>query len=145
MKVLSIKEPFASLISNVIKKIETRSQKTNYRGELFIHASAKGVDKDSLRNNTVLKLTENMKINNGYIICRGNLIACIYMDKNFIEYIKQNPIKYSCGKYKIGRYTWLFEEIEPIPPTSAKGKLNIWNFDEKYKLIEKSIDNLKTN
>lgn len=39
MKVLSIKEPFASLISLSIKKIETRSWKTNYKGEIYIHAS----------------------------------------------------------------------------------------------------------
>ena len=39
MKALSIKEPFASLIANNIKKIETRSFKTNYRGKLYIHAS----------------------------------------------------------------------------------------------------------
>lgn len=41
MKVLSIKEPYASLIKNNIKKIETRSWKTNYRGKLYIHASKK--------------------------------------------------------------------------------------------------------
>lgn len=39
MKVLSIKEPYATLIANGNKVIETRSWKTNYRGELFIHAS----------------------------------------------------------------------------------------------------------
>ena len=39
MKVLSIKEPFASLIKSKIKFIETRSWKTNYRGEIYIHAS----------------------------------------------------------------------------------------------------------
>lgn len=45
MKVLSIKEPFASLILNKHKTIETRSWKTNYRGELFIHASGKNLEK----------------------------------------------------------------------------------------------------
>lgn len=38
MKVLTIKEPFATLIKNKIKHIETRSWKTNYRGEIYIHA-----------------------------------------------------------------------------------------------------------
>lgn len=32
MKVISVKEPFATLITNGIKRIETRSWKTNYRG-----------------------------------------------------------------------------------------------------------------
>ena len=44
MKVLSIKEPYASLIMNGDKKIETRSFKTNYRGPLYIHASGKKID-----------------------------------------------------------------------------------------------------
>ena len=39
VKVLSIREPYASLIKLKIKTIETRSFKTNYRGELYIHAS----------------------------------------------------------------------------------------------------------
>lgn len=45
MKVISLKEPFATLIMNGDKKIETRSWKTNYRGELFIHASGKNLAK----------------------------------------------------------------------------------------------------
>ena len=39
MKVISIKEPFATLIKDGIKIYETRSWKTNYRGEIYIHAS----------------------------------------------------------------------------------------------------------
>ena len=38
MKVLSITEPFATLIKNKKKFIETRSWKTNYRGKILIHA-----------------------------------------------------------------------------------------------------------
>ena len=39
MKVLSLTEPFATLIKEKMKLIETRSWKTSYRGELYIHAS----------------------------------------------------------------------------------------------------------
>ena len=41
MKVISIIEPWASLIKDNIKFIETRSWKTTYRGEIYIHASLK--------------------------------------------------------------------------------------------------------
>ena len=44
MKVLSIKEPFATLIMDKDKMIETRSFKTNYRGELYIHTSLGSVN-----------------------------------------------------------------------------------------------------
>lgn len=35
MKVLSLTEPYATLIKEKKKLIETRSWKTNYRGELY--------------------------------------------------------------------------------------------------------------
>ena len=53
MKVLSIKEPFASLIKEGYKKIETRSFKTNYRGEIYIHPSINKVT-ESYEDNKIL-------------------------------------------------------------------------------------------
>jgi len=41
MKVLSIIEPWATLIKEKKKYIETRTWKTSYRGELYIHVSKK--------------------------------------------------------------------------------------------------------
>lgn len=137
MKVISIKEPFATLIASGIKKIETRSWKTNYRGEIFIHASGKGLAKEFLTNDFVLDLIKDMDMNYGNIICRCKLVDCIYMDEKFLEYIKQNSIEYNVGEYKIGRYAWILEDIELINPIPAKGKLNIWNFDGKYKIINR--------
>ena len=43
MRVLTIKEPFATLISLGIKTTETRSWRTNYRGEIYIHAGIKSL------------------------------------------------------------------------------------------------------
>ena len=39
MKVISIKQPWATLILEGLKEYEFRSWKTKYRGELYIHAS----------------------------------------------------------------------------------------------------------
>ena len=64
MRVLSVKEPFATLILNGIKKIETRSWKTNYRGELFIHASGKTFAKEFLTNDFVINLIKDMEKSN---------------------------------------------------------------------------------
>ena len=130
MKVISIKEPFATLIAKGIKKIETRSWKTNYRGELFIHASGKQLAKEFIKNDFVLDLIKNMDMNYGNIICKCNLVDCIYMDEGFLNYINQNQIEYNLGEYKLGRYAWIIEDVEPIYPMPAKGRLNIWNFDD---------------
>ena len=129
MKAISIKEPFATLITNGMKKIETRSWKTNYRGEIFIHASGKSIAKEFLTNDYVVDLIKDMDMNYGNIICRCNLVDCIYMDEEFLEYIKQNPTEYNVGEYKLGRYAWVMQDIEPIYPIPAKGQLNNWNFD----------------
>ncbi len=128
MKVVSIKEPFATLIKEKKKYIETRSWKTNYRGELYIHASGKTLAKEFI-NEKVLKLIENLDMNYGKIICKANLVDCVLMDKDFIYKIQKNPQEYYCGLYEEGRYAWILENIEPIAPIEAKGKLNIWNYD----------------
>ena len=136
MKVISIKEPFATLITMGAKKIETRSWKTNYRGELFIHASGKTLAKEFLENKDfVLELIKNMDMNYGNIICRCNLVDCVYMDEEFLNNIKKHPMEYSLGEYKLGRYAWVMEDIEPIYPIPTKGQLNIWNFYGEYQLI----------
>ena len=85
MKVLSIKEPFATLIANGKKKIETRSWKTNYRGEMFIQASGKTLAKEILSNDYIENIIKNMSMNYGDIICRCNLVDCIYVDEKFLK------------------------------------------------------------
>ena len=45
MKVLTVKEPWASLIAYGYKEYEFRSWKTNYRGKILIHAG-KSLEKD---------------------------------------------------------------------------------------------------
>ena len=131
MKVISIKEPFATLIMNGYKSIETRSWKTNYRGELYIHASGKALAKEYLTNPYVLELIKDMNMNYGNIICKVNLVDCIYMDEEFLKKIKENEQEYNLGLYELGRYAWIFEDVFPIYPIEVRGKLNIWNYDDQ--------------
>ena len=135
MKVISIKEPFATFIKDGYKKIETRSWKTNYRGKLFIHASGKNIAKEFLTNEYVVSLTNELNMNYGNIICRGNLVDCVYMDEDFLKLMKKNEKEFNLGLYELGRYAWIFEDVEPIYPIPAKGKLNIWNYEGNYEII----------
>lgn len=61
MKALSIKQPWASLIAHGVKDIENRTWKVNFRGKIFIHASAKsaGKMKDLLTEEQYTFLKEN--------------------------------------------------------------------------------------
>lgn len=126
MKALSIREPYASLIKEGIKKIETRSFRTKYRGELLIHAS-KGKSEAS---DEVLSLLEG-EMNPGCILCKCKLVDCVYMDEEYIENIKKNHSEYICGRYEVGRYGWVLEDIEVIEPIPAKGQLGFWNYEWK--------------
>lgn len=137
MKVLSLTEPYATLIKENIKKIETRSWKTNYRGEIYIHASITSVSKDVKNNSKLMNLVNNINLNFGNIICKCNLVDCIYMDEDFVEKIKQdNPIDYICGEYKVGRYAWILEDIEPLKEViPSRGELGIWNYYSEKEII----------
>lgn len=126
MKVLTIREPFATLIKDKVKIYETRSWKTNYRGEIYIHA-AKIRSKASNVSiaSTYLKSKENPE----HIICKCLLKDCIYMDEDFISEVKKNKEEYNSGHYEVGRFAWQLEVIEVLKePIYAKGQLGIWNF-----------------
>lgn len=131
MKVLSLTEPYATLIKIGKKKIETRSWKTNYRGELYIHASSTAISKQDRNNSELMSLVNSDQMNYGNIICRCELVDCIEMTDEFIEKVKQNEIEYITGLYENGRYAWILEDITILDkPIRAKGHLGIWNYNQ---------------
>ena len=130
IKVLSIIEPWATLIKEKKKYIEIRTWKTSYRGELYIHASKKKIDVKDEHITDLLDLIPNVEMGYGKIIFRCKLGDCIYIDENFKEEISQNKQEYLCGDFNIGRYAWILEDIVPLEkPIDAKGQLNIWNYE----------------
>ena len=130
MKVISIREPWASLIKNNAKKIETRSFKTNYRGKIYIHASKKKINE---KDETIIKVLPYLKSTDfsyGCIICEAELVDCIYMDEKFLKEINKNKIEKDCGNYSEGRYAWILDNVKPLAKEiPAKGQLVIWNYD----------------
>ena len=126
MKVLSIKEPFATLIKDGVKIYETRSWKTNYRGEIYIHASLSLSKSERVESaNKYLK----SEIKPGFILCKCELVDCIPMTDGFIKYINKETSEYDYGLYSEGRYAWKLRVLEVLEkPIPAKGKLGIWNY-----------------
>lgn len=64
MKVLTLKQPWATLVAEGIKKYEFRSWKTKYRGKILIHAGT-GIDKEELEKFKDLNLEFPSKKNTG--------------------------------------------------------------------------------
>ena len=130
MKVLSLTEPYAILIKNGVKTIETRSWKTSYRGKLYIHASSTKIPKEYKNNVELMSLVNINELNYGNIICSCELTDCIEMTDEFIEKIKKNKNEYISGVYAKGRYAWILKNIEILErPINAKGHLGIWNYE----------------
>lgn len=126
MKVLSVKEPFATLIKDGVKIYETRSWRTNYRGEIYIHASLSLSKSERVESaNKYLK----SEIKPGFILCKCELVDCIPMTDEFIKYINKETSEYDYGLYSEGRYAWKLKVLEVLDePIPAKGKLGIWNY-----------------
>ena len=126
MKVLTIKEPWASLIINGYKKYEFRSWKTNYRGKILIHAGMTLDYKKSL-----LFKNYNLDYHKGEIIGEADIVDCILVDQEFDRKLhKINKDVY--GDNHVDLYAWKLDNIKmydkPIP---IKGKLGLWNYEKR--------------
>lgn len=132
MKVLSLTEPYATLIKIGVKTVETRSWKTNYRGELYIHASSTKISKEYRDNLELMNLVSKEEFSYGNIIVKCHLTDCIKMDDEYIKKMKkEDKNNYITGIYEKGRYAWILEDIQVLSsPIKAKGHLGIWNLEE---------------
>ena len=130
MKVLTVKEPWASLIINSYKKYEFRSWKTNYRGKILIH-SGKSMDKYNL---DIFK-DYNLDYSFGYIIGEVEIIDCILVDDNIQKELSNiNNLVYGRVNHA-GLYAWKFDNIvkyKDCDKIKINGKLGLWEYkDEK--------------
>ncbi len=112
IKSISIREPFASMIRDGKKTIETRTWKTNYKGNLLICASKYPKTEFS-----------------GKAIAIAELYNCRKMEKG--------DERDACCKIYEKAYSLCLRNIRPIPPFHVKGKLSLFNTEinddiEKY-------------
>lgn len=131
MKVITIKQPFASLIAEGFKEYEFRTWKTKYRGEILIHAG-KGIDKKAME-----KFKDfNLDYPSGCIIAKANLTDCIYIDNDARKMLKEKNEKVYNSIIKNtdwNGYGFKLENIEKIDHISINGKLSLWDYDYKEK------------
>ena len=102
MKALSIKEPWASLISNGHKIIETRTWKTTYRGKLLLCASRKP---------------------------KSSLSGMAFADLVDIRLMTKEDEKKACCKIYDRAHSWFLENVTPIKPFPVKGQLGLFDMD----------------
>ena len=153
MKVISILEPWASLIAIGAKEIETRSWPTKSRGPLAIHASKStrphhlnlAWNEPFFSALDPIKKDINGKVALGYspgcIIAVCNLVDCIKISEpcgpllflegeKIVAHLGIESNEFTFGDYTPGRYAWIIEDIRKLPePIHAKGRLGLWEFD----------------
>lgn len=128
MKVLTLKQPYASLVASGIKEYEFRKWKTNYRGEFLIHAG-KGKDKVAMEKYK----NYNLNYPEGCIICKATIVDCVKVDDNLRKILKEkNSYLYSnqINNKEDNTYAFILKNIKKIKPIhNIKGKLSFWQFD----------------
>ena len=127
MKAITIKEPYATLIAEGYKEYEFRVWKTNYRGDILIHAG-KSFDEKSLDRFK----DKNLKYSPGKIIAKATITDCVLVDEEFTKkMLKKDPVVYSNLKIKRDkqRFGFKLENVEKIEPIEVNGKLSLWDYD----------------
>ena len=119
MKVLTIKQPWASLIVDGYKKYEFRSWKTKYRGKFLIHAGM-SLEKDMVKRFE----SYNCNYELGAIIGEAELVDCILVDEKFNKELRDiDPIVYGRSNH-VEKYAWKLENVKKYDkPIPIKGKL----------------------
>ena len=122
---LSLYQPYASGIALGLKVHETRSWKTDYRGLLGIHATARfPLDCRGFASTeyTLGRIPKRLPL--GAILCVVRLVE-IVPTMEAVLYV--NPIDKLYGDYADGRYAWKLEVVkvfdEPIP---HRGRQGLW-------------------
>lgn len=140
MKVLTLTQPWATLVAIGAKQIETRSWRTYYRGPLAVHAAV-GFPKwaadlsgrepfYSVLSNALKADPRNM-LPLGAILCVCNLTACKPTESIDLMPGFRSTNEYAFGDYSPNRWMWLLEDVRRLQqPIPVKGALGLWGCDD---------------
>lgn len=131
VKAITIKQPFATLIAEGLKQYEFRTWRTNYRGEILIHAG-KSIDKKAMKKFESLGLSYPT----GCIIAKVTITDCVIVDDKLRSDLKnENALVYSgiINDRKWNGYGFVIRDVFKIKPIYVKGSLGLWNYSGEIK------------
>ena len=134
-KVLSVRQPYASLLVNGIKDVENRSRRTNYRGTVLIHASAKMHDIIEQLPTKIWLLganpSEQQIMKMAAEVTRNNLFGCIVGSVEIVDCIDCNTHTSLSEWAEGGCWWWICRNAKMFehPIRDVKGKLGIWEWE----------------
>lgn len=145
MRCLTLTQPWASLVMCGAKRMETRDWRTNYRGQLGIHA-AKGfpVDAADLCFQPLFKKAlvaggfrvEGLRDRHnswglplGMLLGTVTLVDCVSTVGVALTIDEQER---AFGDFTPGRWAWILEDFTPFAqPIPLRGSLRLWTWDQQ--------------
>lgn len=122
MKALSLIQPWASLIGDGRKTIETRTWATSYRGPVLI-VSSKAMDQHAI-GLAIEFGYEPTTIPLGVAICTAELVDCRpfqYADERH-ALVRFDPME--------RRFAWVLRDVRRVEPVAIKGALGVYEVDD---------------
>jgi activating signal cointegrator 1 len=138
MRAISLWQPWASLIAEGKKKIETRNWGTGYRGLVAIHAAK---HRESLVDYPLEFVSRVRQALPGYrsaveyprgcFIAVGRLHLCLSTTASWSAIPARDTDEWWFGNYEPNRFMWVFDEIWKLKePVVARGYQRLWTLDE---------------
>lgn len=115
-KAITIKQPWAWLIIYGDKDVENRTWYTEYVGSVFVHAS-KTFDQNGyeyIKRHGLWRFTNGETFRKGGIIGIVEILTCT---------------KHDSSDWFEGPYGFLLANAKPVPFTSCRGQLGIWDIN----------------
>lgn len=138
-RVLSVMQPWASLLVAGGKRIETRSWSTNHRGRLWVHASGRisRPVRDAVAACPYLRraiaaagFASLAELPLGAILGSVEVVDSLPIEAGFLARRPWSQIEseeFRLGDYGPGRYGWFCRRPITLPaPVPATGRLGIW-------------------
>lgn len=138
IRLLTLWQNWASLIALNLKRFETRSWPTKYRGSLAIHAARRPVCLVKIPRSLLtqqqfdlLRSLESVPL--GGIVAVVRLVSCREMwdsevygplmspSRRGIDIATVSPLEKAVGDWQEGRFAWELADIRPILPVWCKG------------------------
>lgn len=143
-KVLSVRQPYASLLVSGVKDVENRSRRTNYRGLVLIHASGKMHDivaqLEKMKSFGVRLAGIHKQIDAKTIVINtmperefSAIIGCV----EIVDCVRDHPSEWA----EKGQWNWLCKNAICFknPITDVKGKLGLWDWEGNIPELEERL------
>jgi hypothetical protein len=131
VKALTLHQPWASAIAAGLKRYETRSWSTSYRGPLAIHAGKTvpayaRVFESTLLEQELAVMPRPFPL--GAVVCIVDLMACHRVET---AGLLVSPYERSWGDWSNGRFAWELANVRVLtPPIPARGAQGLWEWHD---------------